>query len=75
MGFDTDDGLKPEALLEVAYRPTTERGVPATAALGRLIFAAERQQRAARYDHRASGQQRRAGPNVEGDEPDALRSR
>ena len=34
MGFETDDMLKPEALLEVAYRPTTERGVPATAASG-----------------------------------------
>ena len=34
MGFDTDDGLSAEALLEVAYRPTTERGVPATAASG-----------------------------------------
>jgi 5,5'-dehydrodivanillate O-demethylase len=34
MGFETDDGLKPEALLEIAYRPTVERARPATAASG-----------------------------------------
>ena len=27
MGFAADDGLNPDALLDVAYRPTTERGI------------------------------------------------